>query len=117
MDQSMKNKFCQAAMQGDWAAMGAYADYLEERDGDKAFIAGLRFCVKYRKFPNVSRGRFKPSVYYWNCCKVNKVAKDANTLPLFMEHLVYTEYNSPKLAISAVGRTILQIHNVFNEII
>jgi hypothetical protein len=112
-----KNKFQQAALKGDWAAMGAYADYLWEQNIEEALVAGLRFCVKYRKFPNVSKGRFTEAVYYWNCNKVNKVTKDVSTLPLFMEHLVYTEYNSPKLAIIAVGRTILQIHNVFNEII
>ncbi len=102
-------------MKGDYAAMGAYADYLEERDGDKAFIVGLRFCVKYMKFPDYCQR--SSGGCSWNCSKTNKISKNVHRLPLFLDILVFTEYRSPKLAITAVGRSILQIQKVCKEII
>lgn len=108
-----------AAMQGDFAAMGAYADYLEEINGDKALLVGLRFCVKYRKFPRYhSRYRNSNIIdYWWNCNKVNKIGRIRHMLPLFMEHLTYSDFRTPTAAITAVGRSILQINDVFQEIV
>lgn len=103
-----------AAMQGDLAAMSAYADYLEEIEKEKELAAGLRFCVKYRKFPKVHHNR---SLYWWNCSKLNKITRSHSTLPLFLEHLTFTDFCSAMSAITALGRNVLQINLMFKDIV
>lgn len=101
-------------MQGDWAAMGAYADYLEENDQEKELVVGLRFCVRYKKFPRVYLHR---PCFWWNCSKINKITKNTHSLPLFLEQMSFFDYASARSAITAVGRTIIQINKTFKEIV
>jgi len=111
----MKNKFQEAAMHGNWAAMGAYADYLWEQNIEEALVVGLRFCFKYRKFPRV--GKLHSIVFWWHSSKLNAIPKNRHILPLFLEQLIYHDYSSAKSAITAVGRVIIKINTSFKEII
>jgi hypothetical protein len=101
-----------AAMTGDWAAMSAYADCLEENNGDKALIVGLRFCIKHKKFP--ANSRFWPERVIWSF--VGYKTKVQNWLPIYFNYMS-PFYKSKQEAIKAVGKFIIKVTKDFKEVI
>ncbi len=111
-----------AAMKGDLAAMGAYADYLEEHNGNQSLIVGLRFCVRYKKFPGYSDFHVDYNKHAWWWRTLNgrdslRIAEGKNTLPVCMEPLSYPTYRTANDAIRALGKTIIKIDKFFKEIL
>jgi hypothetical protein len=100
-----------AAMTGDWAAMSAYADYLEEIDGDKALIIGLKFCIKHHKFPRHWKGSSHPYEWYFGNFKTKYF------LPKYFNGNVPYWFSSAQIAIKAVGRLIIKINQDLKEVI
>jgi hypothetical protein len=102
-----------AAMTGDWTAMSAYADYLEEIDGDKAIVVGLRFCIKHQKFPVPIRYQ-----YHYRGWKIQWIFgnyKRKSWLPIYFRDIPYY-YKSNHEAIKAVGKAIIRINQDLKEV-
>lgn len=109
-----QNKLYTDSMNGDFTAMAVYADYLEENNGGKALIYGLRFCSKYKKFPKTN---MYSMAWWWESGSKNKIYNNKHRLPLYLESITIKDYFSIKTAIEAIGKFIMEVSQTFNEII
>ncbi len=98
-------------MVGDFTAMSAYADYLEEYNYDQALVVGLRFCIRHKKFPRNWKGSGFPFEWYFS------KGKSKWYLPAYFKNITPYWFASAQAAIKSVGRSIIKINQDFKEVI
>ncbi len=128
MDMGKRRCLMNAAKTGDGAAMGALADYLEECDKSRDLVAGLRFCVKYNRFPrkwhSVSNMVGGYGYWKWNPMRVFRsgtvrAETQTDSIPscFYDEGIEYPCFSSPIAAITRLGERIRAFQRMAREIV